>query len=162
MRSRQRVDNYEYELPADFEDEEIDEDAAFNDEDKKLYAEHFPVDEDGAGGGGGADLLESGDEEPAGLDRDDLSPSEVLRWAGVPSGALCRGLHERLPVPVRRLTARLLGPNGGLEAPAKLDSCAKQQGHRCSTPLRVGRAPASCATGDVLALHRGGYTCGTA
>jgi U3 small nucleolar RNA-associated protein 14 len=82
VRSRQRVDNYEYELPADYEDEEIDEDAAFNEEDKKLYAEHFPVDEDGAGGGGGgADLLESEDEEPADLDRDDLSPSEVLRWA---------------------------------------------------------------------------------
>ena len=33
----QRVDNYEYELPSDFEDEEIDEDEAFGpDDDVKL------------------------------------------------------------------------------------------------------------------------------
>jgi U3 small nucleolar RNA-associated protein 14 len=37
----QVVDNYEYELPSDFEDEEIDEDAAFTEEDKKLYAGWF-------------------------------------------------------------------------------------------------------------------------
>lgn len=33
----QRVENYEYELPADFKDEEIDEDEAFNEEDDQLY-----------------------------------------------------------------------------------------------------------------------------
>ncbi len=33
------VENYEYELPSDFEDEEIDEEAAFTEEDKKLYAD---------------------------------------------------------------------------------------------------------------------------
>lgn len=37
----QVVDNYEYELPSDFEDEEIDEETAFNEEDKKLYADWF-------------------------------------------------------------------------------------------------------------------------
>lgn len=76
----QRVDNYEYELPEDFEDEEIDEEAAFNEEDKKLYAEHFAPDDSGDGGGGGGpqgDLLDSEEDEPAALDRDDLSPSEV-------------------------------------------------------------------------------------
>ena len=36
-RRLQRVDNYEYELPSDFEDEEIDEDEAFGpDDDVKL------------------------------------------------------------------------------------------------------------------------------
>eukprot|EP00775_Hariotina_reticulata_P004466 gene4466-4722_t len=44
------VDNYEYELPSDFEDEEIDEDMAFTAEDKKLYAGWFGEDvaEDGS------------------------------------------------------------------------------------------------------------------
>lgn len=44
----QRVDNYEYELPSDFEDEEIDEEAAFTAEDKKQFADWFA--EDGAPG----------------------------------------------------------------------------------------------------------------
>lgn len=37
----QRVDNYEYELPSDFEDEEIDEEAAFTEADKKKFADWF-------------------------------------------------------------------------------------------------------------------------
>lgn len=37
----QKVDNYEYELPSDFEDEEIDEDLAFTEEDKQKYAGWF-------------------------------------------------------------------------------------------------------------------------
>lgn len=37
----QKVDTYEYELPNDFEDEEIDEDAAFNSEDERLYGHIF-------------------------------------------------------------------------------------------------------------------------
>lgn len=39
--SLQDVDNYEYELPEDFEDEEIDEDEAFNSEDEQLYGHLF-------------------------------------------------------------------------------------------------------------------------
>ena len=80
----QRVDNYEYELPVDFEDEEIDEDAAFNEEDKRLYAEHFAPDDSGDGGGGGpqGDLLDSEEDESEALDRDDLSPSEVCPLLG--------------------------------------------------------------------------------
>jgi U3 small nucleolar RNA-associated protein 14 len=42
----QQVENYEYELPSDFEDEEIDEEAAFTAEDKKLYAGWFGEDAD--------------------------------------------------------------------------------------------------------------------
>jgi U3 small nucleolar RNA-associated protein 14 len=51
------VDNYEYELPSDFEDEEIDEDMAFTAEDKKLYAGWFGDDEadHAAAGGEGSD-----------------------------------------------------------------------------------------------------------
>lgn len=73
------MDNYEYELPADFEDEEIDEETAFTEEDKKLYAEHFPLDDScGSEGGADEDLLNSDDDgKLAGIDRDDLSPSEV-------------------------------------------------------------------------------------
>lgn len=37
----QEVENYEYEMPSDFEDEEIDEDTAFTAEDEKLYAGWF-------------------------------------------------------------------------------------------------------------------------
>ena len=37
----QRVENYEYELPADFQDEEIDEDEAFNEEDDQIYSHIF-------------------------------------------------------------------------------------------------------------------------
>ncbi|KAG2495048.1 hypothetical protein HYH03_006979 [Edaphochlamys debaryana] len=36
-----QVDNYEYELPSDFEDEEIDEEAAFTEEDKKKFGAWF-------------------------------------------------------------------------------------------------------------------------
>lgn len=35
------VENYEYELPSDFEDEEIDEELAFTEEDKKKYGSWF-------------------------------------------------------------------------------------------------------------------------
>ncbi|GLI69141.1 hypothetical protein VaNZ11_013698 [Volvox africanus] len=46
-----KVDNYEYELPSDFEDEEIDEELAFTEEDKKKFGDWFEeevsTDEDG-------------------------------------------------------------------------------------------------------------------
>lgn len=40
-RLSQEVENYEYELPSDFEDEEIDEELAFTEEDKKKYGSWF-------------------------------------------------------------------------------------------------------------------------
>ena len=82
----QNVDNYEYELPSDFEDEEIDEDAAFTEEDKKLYAGWFEGTEAAlAGSGKGAaenNLLDSeedkdGDEDD--YNTDDFS-AEVSCW----------------------------------------------------------------------------------
>jgi U3 small nucleolar RNA-associated protein 14 len=48
-RPPQRVENYEYELPSDFEDEEIDEDLAFTAEDKERFAGWFGDDGDGPG-----------------------------------------------------------------------------------------------------------------
>jgi U3 small nucleolar RNA-associated protein 14 len=35
------VSNYEYEMPSDFEDEEIDEEMAFTEEDNKKYGSFF-------------------------------------------------------------------------------------------------------------------------
>lgn len=43
----QRVDNYEYELPADFEDEEIDEETAFTEADRKQFADWFADEPEG-------------------------------------------------------------------------------------------------------------------
>lgn len=60
----QRVDNYEYELPSDFEDEEIDEGLAFTEEDKKKYAGWFGDDDEEDAGEGG----EYGDDEALGTD----------------------------------------------------------------------------------------------
>lgn len=58
MIAPQQVDNYEYEMPSDFEDEEIDEEMAFTEEDKKKYAGWF--DDEGAGG---SEDEEEGEEE---------------------------------------------------------------------------------------------------
>ena len=74
----QVVDNYEYELPSDFEDEEIDEETAFNEEDKKLYAEWFGEPDNGRKAKGRAtspDLLESeeSDDGSEGYNTDDFS-----------------------------------------------------------------------------------------
>jgi U3 small nucleolar RNA-associated protein 14 len=61
------VDNFEYELPSDFEDEEIDEEAAFTEEDKKLYSDWFPggdaAEQPSAQPAGDAGLLNSEEEE---------------------------------------------------------------------------------------------------
>lgn len=87
------MDNYEYELPSDFEDEEVDEEMAFTAEDKKLYAGWFgdeEADQEAASGGASdeddgqqqrrskrsklgefADLESSSEEEQEGDDDDD-------------------------------------------------------------------------------------------
>ena len=67
--SDQAVDTFEYELPSDFEDEEIDEEAAFTEEDKKLYADWFPggdADQPSAQPAGDTGLLNSEEEAEAG------------------------------------------------------------------------------------------------
>ena len=67
----QAVDSYEFELASDFEDEEIDEEAAFTEEDKKLYAGMFGSDAAAeVAGGEPDDLLDSDEDEDA---------AEVLR-----------------------------------------------------------------------------------
>lgn len=45
------MESYEYELPDDFEDEEIEEDEAFNSEDERMYGHLFEDNDQGAGGG---------------------------------------------------------------------------------------------------------------
>jgi U3 small nucleolar RNA-associated protein 14 len=63
----QFINSIEYELPSDFEDEEIDEDEAFNEEDNKLYAHIFG---DGEGGSSGGDFSDGSSEDVSGSDGD--------------------------------------------------------------------------------------------
>jgi U3 small nucleolar RNA-associated protein 14 len=58
VHSWQFVDNYEYEFPSDFEDEEIDEENAFTEEDKERFGDLF-VKSDGTRAG----LLDSDEGE---------------------------------------------------------------------------------------------------
>jgi U3 small nucleolar RNA-associated protein 14 len=74
----QRVENYEYEMPSDFEDEEIDEDLAFTAEDKKKYAGWFGEEPDDAeaGAGGSGDEQQQGSRKRARGEFADLDSSE--------------------------------------------------------------------------------------
>lgn len=62
----QIVESREFEMPSDFEDEEIDEESAFTAEDKIKYAGMFGSDTEAASGGEESDDLLDSDEEPAG------------------------------------------------------------------------------------------------
>jgi hypothetical protein len=98
----QVVDNYEYELPENFEDEEIDEDAAFNEEDEKLYGDWFSSTAKAAPDGdesddkrGSPDLLDSEEENERGreqYDTDDFSEEvsliHILTQHTLPGGPL--------------------------------------------------------------------------
>ena len=68
--SSQHVDNYEYELPKNFEDEEIEEDEAFNSEDERRYGHLFGK------RGGASDSEEEGDEEDSESEGDLLDSEE--------------------------------------------------------------------------------------
>ena len=68
------MDNFQYELPEDFEDEEIDEEMAFTEEDKQKMAKIAQKTED-------ADGLDS--EEP--LTRDDFSDDVRTYIKALPS-----------------------------------------------------------------------------
>jgi U3 small nucleolar RNA-associated protein 14 len=70
----QRVDNYEYELPSDFEDEEIDDEEAFNSEDERMYGHLFKKDK--GGGDASEEEEEEDEEEEEESDEDDLLNSE--------------------------------------------------------------------------------------
>lgn len=69
----QRVENYEYELPSDFEDEEIDDDEAFNSEDERMYGHLFKKD---AKGGSESEEEEEEEESDENESEDDLLNSE--------------------------------------------------------------------------------------
>lgn len=102
-RPPQRVENYEYEMPSDFEDEEIDEEAAFDEDDKKRYAGWFDDAPAARGGGRGgaagrsefADLESSEEEGPGGA-----GEGEVRPW----------GCRDEPGSTVRRCARRLLPP----------------------------------------------------
>ncbi|KDD74069.1 hypothetical protein H632_c1601p1, partial [Helicosporidium sp. ATCC 50920] len=66
-----RVENYEYELPSDFEDEEIDEDEAFNEEDEARYGHIFRDGSDDGESSSGSD-----DADSSGSDANILLSSE--------------------------------------------------------------------------------------
>ncbi|PRW50835.1 U3 small nucleolar RNA-associated 14-like protein A [Chlorella sorokiniana] len=70
------VESYEYEMPSDFEDEDIDDEMAFTEEDKKMFGHLFDDEPPAAGGGssGSEDegsLLSSGEEEEGEGDEED-------------------------------------------------------------------------------------------
>jgi U3 small nucleolar RNA-associated protein 14 len=106
------VENYEYELPSDFEDEEIDEDLAFTAEDKERFAGWFGGDEGGAtaaaGGRSGAaargefaDLDSS--EEGSGSEGEEGLDEEVRLWLGLlgQGASRRRGRGRHWPSPQR-------------------------------------------------------------
>ena len=72
----QRVDNYEYELPSDFEDEEIDEDEAFNSEDERKYGHLFAKRKRGDRGGDDDHGSDDEDDDDDAAREDDLLDSE--------------------------------------------------------------------------------------
>ncbi|KXZ48222.1 hypothetical protein GPECTOR_29g127 [Gonium pectorale] len=88
-----QVDNYEYELPSDFEDEEIDEETAFTEEDKKKFGAWFEKeidadDDDGAGVGDddGEDWGDDDDEGEDAEDEEDKDPGSRGAAARLDSG----------------------------------------------------------------------------
>ncbi|EFJ43959.1 hypothetical protein VOLCADRAFT_121361 [Volvox carteri f. nagariensis] len=93
-----KVDNYEYELPSDFEDEEIDEELAFTEEDKKKFGGWFEKevsadeDDDGAllGDGNGEDWDDEGEGEDDD-DEEDEDRTGVKQGGGRAQG---RGIQE--------------------------------------------------------------------
>lgn len=76
-----QVENYEYEMPSDFEDEEIDEELAFTEEDKRKYAGWFDGDGHGSEGSGDGDLLNS--------EEDDDEADEVSMQSGCGGSCPC-------------------------------------------------------------------------
>ncbi|KAG2423906.1 hypothetical protein HXX76_014959 [Chlamydomonas incerta] len=98
------VENYEYELPSDFEDEEIDEEMAFTEEDKKKFGAWFEKevdadeddDEDGGTLGVGDDDGDvwDGDEDDEDEEGDEEEEEEVQPARGA-KGSRKRSAPER-------------------------------------------------------------------
>lgn len=72
----QHVENYEYELPSDFEDEEIDEELAFTEEDRLKYGGWFG-DTPGSPGARKAARVGEFDDLDSGSDGDDASDGDA-------------------------------------------------------------------------------------
>ena len=84
------MENYQYELPEDFEDEEIDEDAAFGSDDDDLRAMLGEGDVEAAG---------AGDEAAEALNRDDFSEDvrRSMMYASLCGSGLGEVAQEALP-----------------------------------------------------------------
>lgn len=109
----QKVETYEYEMPSDFEDEEIDEDLAFTAEDKAKYAGWFGDGDEQAAAeeqhqqqrkrakrapSEFADLDSSSEEEPAsqGVHEDEVR-GQQQRWRRPGCGCSSGGMGQSLP-----------------------------------------------------------------
>ena len=83
-RNKQRydhVESYEYQMPDNFEDEEIDEEAAFTEDDKKKYAAWFDKDEDDDEDEEG---IEEGEDELDLMESEEVADEEEEDQEGLP------------------------------------------------------------------------------
>ncbi|KAI7836770.1 hypothetical protein COHA_009408 [Chlorella ohadii] len=74
------VESYEYEMPSDFEDEDIDDEMAFTEEDKKMFG-HLFDDEPLARGGGGSGSEDEGSLLSSGEEGSDGGDEEADGWS---------------------------------------------------------------------------------
>ena len=112
----QVVDNFQYELPEEFEDEEIDEDMAFTEEDNRLYAHMV-----GPKRSKHQEASEEGDEDNSGADADlnrddfsdDVSAAVATQFRG--DRSILYSCYDRAPCHRRmqRQTVCTAGPAGG-------------------------------------------------
>lgn len=143
----QKVDNYQYELPSDFEDEEIDEDMAFTAEDKERFGSMFgDADGDDAKPAkrqkGAADELDSDQfsEEEAGdeyEDEDEVGGSSGLQ------------LHLSVSVRLTPCIQQPLHPTALVVLVLRMSQCCAACSMRGMCTRTCGACAANC--GD---LHR--------
>ena len=100
------VDTFEYELPSDFEDEEVDSDDAFNSEDEAAFG-HL----DWGRGSRGQEEEEgsSGEESPSEEGEDDEEDGEGGEGEGAGQGAAPRDALDELGVPGLDAAAEMAG-----------------------------------------------------
>ncbi|KAK9843917.1 hypothetical protein WJX84_005428 [Apatococcus fuscideae] len=82
LRRFDAVENYQYETPSEFEDEEIDEDMAFTEEDKHQFGDmgmEAPAEDEDLAGEDLREMPESDDEELAASDEAEELEDESLR-----------------------------------------------------------------------------------
>jgi hypothetical protein len=149
------VENYEYELPSDFEDEEIDEDMAFTAEDKMRYAGWFGDDDADAaatpaGRGGRKERAEFADlessEEGAEEEGSEHEVRRAARAAAVQRRRLLRGPWRRVALQCFAVASCRCICSPGTSKDVLFWRCA---------PLRIMSlpGPAACSEGSLLLVH---------